>query len=151
MDFPSQPGSGHIFMDGNVHSVTWAPLSPGDYITKVTFADGSHIEVTDYEERFDFIYSPSDDGQTFYHAFVLLEPDETDPVGVPTATELRATAQADMAPIITQVIAGEIDADDMVFCRNLFTIPECLLRRFQKHGSVSAARRDILKDLWSLS
>lgn len=151
MDFPSKSGSGRIFMNGTVHKVTWVPDNTCEYETHVTLTDGTTLEVTDYEDRFDFIYNPSDDGSVYYSAFVLLDPNEPDPINIPTTEELQATLCADMQPLVDGFMRQEIHSDDLTFCRILFSTPECLLRTILNTGSANAAKKKILFDEWNIS
>lgn len=145
MDFPAKNGSGRIWRGGQVLQVTWA-CDPNDYHTEVTLPGGETITVTDYEDRWDYCYRPSDDGSIFYETFVLLDPNEPDPGIVLDEDELRKTAVPAMTPLVQAMMDDQLHSDDLGFARILFTTPECLLRLVQKTGCIEGARAAIIKD-----
>ncbi len=136
-----------MFKDGVVHAVTWATDRYG--YTTVTLPSGAEFDSSDYEDRLDFLYSPSDDGHILYNTCVLLSPTET-PIAMPTEAELKADLQQALMPVFSSVVAGETDPDDLTFARNLFSLPACLYRAVVWHGSVDAARAAIIKDVFQL-
>jgi hypothetical protein len=146
MNFPTPTGSGRAIVNGCPQNISWKPSSPAyDDGTEVTLANGGAINLNDYEERLDYHVSASDDGRTFYHTMVLLEPGEADPAILPTTAELRETATAALAPLMEAVMDDRLHPDDLNFARLLFTNPDCINRVANKHGSVEQGRKAIIR------
>lgn len=144
-------GRGRIFHDGAVHEATWnhaAWLS--DYEVLVTLADGRSLPVSDADERMGYIYLAPDSGTQMTNIMVLLAEGEADPVAIPDKQTVAGTAFPAMQPVYESVSAGNTDPDDLDFCRQIFTSPEAMLRTIQREGSLDAARRAILRDVFRL-
>jgi hypothetical protein len=149
MNFPSKTGSGRAVINGKVQDITWAPNPHSSYTTDVT-AGGHTFEITDYEDRMDFLCRPNDSGDEYYNTMVLLSPDESDPP-IPTKADLTSHMMTAMQPIMAAVAADQVHADDMKWAMVLFRHPECVLRAAQKHGSVLAGMQAIAKHITSSS
>ncbi len=143
MDFPNDTGSGRAVVNGVAQDISWH-LPKGDYVRTITLASGATFDITDYEKRMDFHYSPSDDGSQFYHTLVLLSPDEPDPAA-PSQKDLDMKALAGIHALLAAVIQNNVDQDDMNWARLLFTKIDCMIRPIQKHGSIELAQQAITK------
>ncbi len=152
MDFPTPTGTGRVFYEGAHHDVTWTSDSDPrcGYMKEVTFPNGDEIMVTDYDDRLDFNFDMSDSGDEYYNVMVLLKPGEPDFTIIPTEAELRSDLFDAMKPFMEAVFNDVIHADDLPFCKNLFTIPACIIRTVQKTGSVDLARKWILKRVFEI-
>ena len=147
MQFPTPSGNGRAIVNGIPQDISWqGPQSPGDG-TQVTLGNGSQIDLEDYDERLDFHFTQNSDGTLFYATMVLLEPGEADPAILPTADDLRKTAQADLTPLFEAVMNQQLDPDDLNFGRLLFTSPDCMIRVANKHGCVTKGREAIVEFL----
>lgn len=149
MNFPSKGGVGRVFYNGAFYDAAWAPDATCDYMTHVILSNGTELDFTDYEDRLDYIYAPSDDGNTFYNTMVLLSPGEQEVV-IPTAKEMLKNVATGMMPILDKFYQGDIEACDVAFCKNIFTIPACLYRTFVQTGSLDKAHTEVLKSVFDI-
>lgn len=151
IEVPTTSGGGRVFMDGRCFDATWTKSrSLADYEILVTLSDGRDSPISDTDDRFGFVYRAPDSGSQMSFCMVILQPGEPDPVDMPTDAELAATAFNDMGPLLASVASQRTDPDDIDFCRQVFSCSAAMLRPIQKHGSVQAARADILKTVFNL-
>lgn len=112
----SASGSGRVFYKGASHAVSWSKNPHCSYSTIVRFSDGSTIDIEDYDDRFDYSYRPSDDGTIYYNTVVLLDPNEPDPVGIPSTGDLKAKLSSGLQPLTEAVTDQKISYEDLYFC-----------------------------------
>lgn len=143
-------GSGRIMMNGLIRNAVWSTRTQIAYEQEIVFEDGRSAIVSDREERLGFVYRAPDSGSTMTNIMVLLDDDEPDPVGIPDANEMRTASIAAVMPLYGRVAAGEIDSDDLDFCRQLFSSPEAMTRTIQRTGSLEAAYAHVLREIFGI-
>ena len=144
-------GASRIFHDGEVVEAAWSrPRWVTPYERLLTLADGRTLVVSDTDERLGFVYRGPDSGTRMTSIVVILGDDETVPDGVPDAQTAIRTSYDAMRPLYESVAAGETDPDDLDFCRQIFSSPAAMLRTISRTGSLEAARRTILFELFQV-
>lgn len=137
-------------MNGLIRRATWSTRPQVEYEQEIVFEDGATAIVSDREDRMGFVYRAPDSGSTMTDIMVLLEDEEPDPVGIPDARTMAVGGIAAMMPLHRKVALGEIDPDDLDYCRQLFSSPEAMTRTIQRTGSVQAAYDHVLREIFRI-
>lgn len=145
-------GSGRIFHDGTVKEATWNHVAwLADYEILVTFADGTQLPVSDVNDQLDFVYLAPDSGSQMTNIMVLMRDGEADPVGIPDQPTISGAAFAAITPLYASVAAGDTHPDDLDYCRQLFGSQAAMLRTIQAEGSLDAAHKAVLKNIFKIT
>ncbi len=147
------PASGNhrILHDGVVRDSAWSVerwLMP--YERLVTLDDGTTFPVSDADDRLGFVYRAPDSGSRMSSMIVLLDDGEEVPADLPDQQTAIRTSYDAMRPLYESVAAGETDPDDLDYCRQIFSSPAAMMRTIARTGSMEAARRAILAELFQI-
>lgn len=141
-------GSGVALLNGKFVNIKWKPQPHCSYYIDIEVDNGATFPVTDYEERLDVMYSPSDDGSIWYTTMVVL--DDVEAAGKIPPKEELADVYTRIKPVFDSVAAGNTDTDDLRFAMLIMKSQECMYRAYNKTGSVEKADKTILNDIFRL-
>ena len=145
MKISTPSGSGRAIINGKLSNISWTTNNNDVF---VTLPNGSNFALPDYEERLDFHYNGSDDGQIYYHTLVLLDPTEPEPskeiLSQLKAKDLQKASIDNITPLMRLVARQEIHSDDLAFALRLMTMPDSMVRAVQKYGNINAAQKAIV-------
>lgn len=145
------PGKGRIFYQGGVYNATWNRSSQISYRLVFEIDDNGFYDrftITDKDERLGILYAADDSNYTLHNCLVILGDDEPDPTNIPTKDDLKINLMTSMLPIVRSFSEGNTCAEDMQFCREIFSTPEAMLRTIQKKGSLEDAQKHILEEIF---
>lgn len=133
--FPTATGTARFFLNNTkCETLSWKQ----DAHSPIYWSLSNNDSLSDREDRFlgdGFLFYAGDDG-TIYHPVVRLRDGEPDPVGAPTAQELKDAMTPAFMKLTMEVGNNNLDPMDLEFARQLLTNPACFLRVWQKYGTI---------------
>lgn len=124
------------------------PSSWDDNLEIMIEGDGEPFEVKHYHRTFDVYFNMSGDGGTIHSSVRLLGPG--DRAESPTPDECLRSSDMEVQPLMAAVGRGAIEAADLEFALQALKNPAWIHKAWQETGSVPAAQRKVLKDLWGV-
>ena len=144
--------AGRVFFEDRVFSYTWEQAAwLSDYEVLICLDDGRKIQISDSDEKLGIVYLASDSGSELSNIMVPLKEGEPDPKGIPDEASTKKNVFTALQPIFESVNNDITDPDDLDFCRQIFNSPAAQLRAIQKEGSLLAARKAILRDIFQIT
>lgn len=141
-------GSAVALLNGEFVNIKWKPTPNCSYHIDIEVDNGTEFQITDYDDRLDVMYSPSDDGTIWYYSMVVLDDGET--AGKVPSKEELAEVYTRAKPVFDSVAVGDTDIEDLGFAMLILRSQECMYRAYNKTGSVEKADRLIMKDIFRL-